>query len=126
MKGDDVTTFEGAIREHRKMWKWIAIQSMKEKRKVQECEYLKLIWIDESELYCSDFCCHYVNSSNRFAFCDDCPLEWPGGGCCLCSRNENLVGLYAQWYDCNDYKKSAFLAYKISKLPERRKREYDL
>lgn len=103
-----------AIENHRKMWKWIAIQTLKQKRIVQKEGYLintEYIGIDND---C--FCCEYTKRYNDN--CVKCPIDW-------CSVNNHCCDdgtLYEKWLECSindDYRESAYLAYKISKLPGR-------
>lgn len=77
-------TKEQAITEHRKMWKWISRQIMKdwkEKCSIKTISNYKYIYIEnnfENEyIHNNCFCCEYVNSEHYLNRCTcSCPLYW--------------------------------------------------
>lgn len=72
---------ETAIKEHRKMWNWIADTAEREKRIVTKEEYLMTC---DYEQYCivnNCFCCEYDEQfdDNSAIACNHCPLVWYEG-----------------------------------------------
>ena len=115
-------TKKEAVENHRKMWRWIAEETLKKEIKVIKSDYLSLIY-DNQHIYeditneC--FCCEYV-SQFIYDVCDRCPITWPGG-CCI---GEN--GLYEKFTYANSLKQRAKLAHMISELPERETSVFDI
>lgn len=125
-------TKERAIKEHRKMWNWIADQYenvTEDLIKLHDIGRLKSYYIKTSHLELADlridcdcFCCEY--DVQFYGDCRHCPLEW--GGCaripCI-KTNDGSAGLYesidmlTDAYSCeNDF----VLCGKIANLPERK------
>ena len=105
-----------AIANHRKMWNWIADETLKRKCKVRKREYFEthgLTDVPRNVCYCCEYSCDES--------CSDCPIEW-GGEYGTCESKDNKgdrKGLYTLWYDEYDYIKAAELARQIAELPER-------
>ena len=102
-------TKEEAIRNHRKMWRWLAENPGKRKD-----DYL---WkVDpEARLYNHCYLCDYVNK-NHHGYCEYCPVEWPEEYCC------EEDGLYSRWQFAmlgEDYTRTAEIAKQIAELPEK-------
>ena len=130
-------TKEQAIKEHRKMWNWIADQYKNGCIKyIYEVEQR---YIDECTNYSSDeiesdsFCCEYSNQNDVSDSCDSCPLAWgnvAGYAYCLESYEINEDGdgrgLYAKIADETwdsseiDFDKVYKLCKQIANLPERK------
>lgn len=112
-----------AIANHRKMWRWIAEETLKQERKVEKWEYFKTLDIMDRDMPFGDcYCCEYAFNED-YTYCRDCPIDW-GGEFGTCKHrdivNDNK-GLYALWCDeLDDYIKAAELAKKIAELPERK------
>lgn len=103
-----------AIKEHRKMWLWIARESIKQKRCMTKEEYLSEYNYPEISSRC--FCCEYVREN--FEHCNMCPVDWITVTSCMGNGS-----YYIGWRNAtikSNYVESAFLAYKISQLPERK------
>ena len=105
-----------AIANHRKMWNWIAEETLKQKRKVEKSEYFKAHGITDippNECYC----CEYSADKK----CDDCLIDWGGefGGCMSRDTLGDRKGLFSLWCVEPNYTKSAELARQIAELPER-------
>lgn len=109
-----------AIANHRKMWNWIADETLRQERKVEKWEYFKANEITDIP-YGECYCCEYVNNRNC-ADCSDCPIDWGGkyGSCTDINILNNEKGLFSLWCDESDYIKSAELAKRIAELPERK------
>lgn len=77
-------TREQAITEHRKMWKWISRQIMKDYKEnysIKTIASYKRIYIKNNfkneYIYYRCFCCEYVYSEDRITRCViECPLYW--------------------------------------------------
>ena len=124
---------EEAIENHRKMWKWIAEETLKREKIVCKEEYLEEYFPDES-IRSGCFCCEYgkqkTNSEENIEenimckWCKFCPLDW--GSDCSTSQcmdksffndNSNLFALFAK---TSSWEEAAKLAKQIAELPERK------
>ncbi len=106
-----------AISNHRKMWNWIADETLKQKRKVDKIDYFERHRV---EVPCNEcYCCEYGYGDDN---CPDCPIEWGGeyGTCNDRVEEFDNKGLYALWYNEFDYSRAAELAKQIAELPERK------
>ena len=130
-----VLTKKEAIRQHRKMWNWIAKQSLKRKWKTTKSDYLcEKIRNNSFERrlrhYC--FCCEYATQAYLDkqlpvgeSGCCFCPINWGGEAkeymCENKIENDN-TNLFALWdaLPLNNYKGAAKLAQQIALLPERK------
>ena len=110
-------TKKEAVENHRKMWRLIAEETLKRKRKVFKNEYLSLYNIQDIVDEC--FCCEYASQITN-EVCSMCPIIWPGGSC----HGEN--GLYATFSRARTFKQHAELAHIISVLPERETTVFDI
>lgn len=104
-------TREQAVKEYRKMWKWIADETEKRKTKVYKDQYFtenKIIDIPRNLCYLCEMC-HFVCSE-----CP-CPVDWgEDEDIVLCGDFESP---YDSWVDSYDWKDSARLAREIANLP---------
>lgn len=113
-------TKEEAIRQHRELWKWIAVETLKQRRIVMKYEYFH-----DKEHICFDcYCCEYdAYFHQTAATCLLCPIDWNSTAyrnmCEDKSKKNDRKNIYNLWLKTNDYKTAALLAYKISKLPEK-------
>ena len=89
------STKDQAIAEHRKMWRWIYDETVKQKRPVSKEEYLEKNNI--FGLYSDCFLCEYsIDERNKngmnFHICDYCPLDWDSKAKneCKCTRKVNF------------------------------------
>lgn len=113
-------TFDEAVENHRKMWRWIAIQTLKKKRIVIKSEYIAAF--NSQTILNNCFCCEYTVQFHTGLNCLYCPIEWNSYERFYnCERNRDSYGIYGRWYKTKNYKEAALLAYKISKLPARKK-----
>ena len=112
-----------AIELHRKMWNWIADESIRQKRKVREKDYFYTMQISEEEQPLLDsYACEYaVEKSRKIKYCGSCckycPINW-GGDDNDCLNDESL---FTKWSSCgkSDYEEAARLAREIANLLER-------
>ena len=103
-------TREEAIKNHRKMWRWLAKNPEKWKT-----DYLEK-FDPEADLDEDCYLCEYV-AENHNGICRSCPVAWPGGTCHAPHR-----GLYFKWIVAKGeerYSLSAELARQIAELPEK-------
>ena len=119
-------TKEQAIREHRKMWHWIARETLKLKRKVSEQEYL-LKFFEYEELISDYILCDYakgeMEKGDHAYSCLCCPIDWGSKckhSCVDFSKDGDCKGLYLRWWDSIDWQEAAALARQIAELPERK------
>ena len=108
------TTKDEFINEHRKMWTWIANETLRRKEKVEKYQYLshnvtKVVYND-----C--WLCDYVYLTHK-GHCEYCPLKWldtDGNEVNWCWEPSN--SLYQAWNKEENYQKAYELAYKIDNL----------
>ncbi len=124
-------TKEEAIREHRKMWYWIADETKKRKYVVSKIDYLDEFNIES--ITCDCFLCEYaaqqmksldipvnINKTEYPYRCTACPVQWHGFNCLEKRFMTNENGLYRLWIIAKrdgKYRKAAKIAKKIAKLP---------
>lgn len=121
------------IQKHKDMWQIIALETMKQKRKIQKSDYIDLDPSHRELVYTTNYCyacqaayIRKININNNpddptdsntvdHARCEYCPFIWPGK---RCVHPHDSNGLYEQWLITPeyDYKRAAKLALKISKL----------
>lgn len=124
-------TKQEAICEHRKMWKWIAGETRKQKRCVGKAEYQIAHGRQSFEILNDCFCCQFsMDYPDDHAECERCPIEFDSSAdeyMCVYTSNESAEsnlsdGLYAAWeYDCQfgDWQHAAEMADIIATLSER-------
>lgn len=111
-----------AIANHRKMWRWIADETEKQKDFICKHNYFDEMGIRYPERPSRDcYCCEYAAS------CKDCPIDWLSDCdrymCCDKSVNNDNAGLFREWERCflyGDWREAAALARQIAELPERK------
>ncbi len=136
---------ELAIKEHRKMWKWISRQIMKdwkEQCSIKTISNYKHIYVENNfkNKYIRNncFCCNYLFNKYDYCCCeDDCPLYWNAENTeKLCTKGyygsilkifnnavKNLVtvGLIDEYSTCEEVaRRLSKMAYKIAMLEERK------
>lgn len=124
-------TKEEAIRDHRKMWNWIAIMLKSERYKAFDYTgcgfgygttvvflkqaYLNMIGL-KGEVYCDCFCCEYaIHQDNQSCDCESCPVVWQNGEC----NNSEYKQFTRLPYTPENLPKAVELALKIATLPEK-------
>lgn len=138
-------TREQAITEHRKMWKWISRQIMKDYKEnysIKTIASYKKIYIENNfkneYIHYRCFCCEYVHSKDRINRClSNCPLYWNAENTeKLCTKGYygSLDRIFddatsgsvtkdsiEEYFVCEEgAKKLSKMAYKISMLEERK------
>lgn len=107
-------TREQAIIEHRKMWNWIADETLKRERKVDKEDYFRehreYSQIPIHFCWCCEYC-EYI----EMRFCNECIIDWGFERC------TNTHSSYRNWRQCDnyDYIEAAKYAKQIAELPER-------
>lgn len=137
-------TREQAITEHRKMWKWISRQIMKDYKEnysIKTIVSYKNIYLENNfkneHVRNSCFCCDYAYSKLSYIICSFCPLYWNAE----CTEIECEEGYYGsinkifndvtigsvnkdsteEYLVCEEVvKKLSRMAYKIAMLEERK------
>lgn len=117
-------TREQALFEHRKMWNWIADETLKRKVCVTKEDYFETFkneYSDKIESNC--WCCEYIKNKYGFRKCSKCIIDWN-----KCGEPVSFIcmsGLFGKWFDLviiyyksNDYEKASDLARQIASLPE--------
>ena len=111
-------TKEQAVKEHRKMWNWLADKTLERRKKVTKENYFREEYRNKIRIcnYC--WCCEYDNHHNKIDDCNECPIEWDGTDKTKCMASSSS---YNQWCKTSndDYEIAAELARKIANLPER-------
>ena len=139
-------TKQQAISEHRKMWNWIADETIKREEIVDKCDYFSsdmpriiyrpLHWCYVCEyargkcikLSGSDIDCPICNK-HCFDMCKYCPIEWESEAEKRMCENKYIAddfkGLYALWCkycDEEDWEAAARIAKRIAELSERKEK----
>jgi hypothetical protein len=138
-------TREQAIAEHRKMWKWISRQIMKDYKEQYSIKYItryKCIYLKNNfkneHVRNSCFCCDYAYSKSSYIICSFCPLYWNAecteiecteGYCGSISKifSNATIGLVTkdsteEYLVCEEgAKRLSRMAYKIAMLEERKR-----
>ena len=118
-------TKEWTIAEHRKMWQWIAEETLKRERIVYKKEYLEEYFPNE-DIRCNCFCCEYDTKFDGNA-CSHCPILWGTEDVTssyFCERGDDY-GIKGLWTLCDyltmdkQYKEASIIAKKIANLPEK-------
>ena len=105
-------TREQAIAEHRKMWRWIAEETLKRKKKVWKENYFKEHPEYKEHPMNGCWCCEYVHQYDDI--CSKCPLKWPDNIFCIF-----INSFYKKWFFEADYEKAAKYAREIAELGEK-------
>lgn len=113
-------TKEEAVRQHRELWRWIAIETLRQRRVINKQKY----FADKEYVTHCCYCCEYgIQLSTGKYCCDLCPIEWSSNvsetPCLDKGYDGDEESMYGLWSNTHTYKEAALLAYKISKLPER-------
>ena len=131
-------TKQQAVEEHRKMWRWIAEETEKQKRIVYKWDYLKF-YDEYIDLANECFCCEYTYQHHR-AECEKCPIDWDvecekcpidwDSECdeYMCQNktdfeDDNLYTLWNRACGAENWKEAAKLARQIAELPESEEEE---
>lgn len=111
-----------AVENHRKMWTWIALETLKRKSKMEKEDYFNEIMPSlKGKIFNNCFCCNYAKQLRySVEFCEMCPLKWPFKDC--------TYSTYFLWHETtsSDYEKAAIYALEIASLTERPNQEFDL
>lgn len=106
-------TREQAIAKHRKLWNWIADETIRTKTPTPKYAYfISKLRIYNVPMNCC-YCCEYTIKILK-ATCKDCPINWEYGDCTLSEYEK-----WSEAYNNNDYELAAKYARIIANLPER-------
>lgn len=113
-------TKERAITLHRRMWRWIGLKTLKEKRCVWKGEWFNRFGL--KIISCACYCCEYAQQFMQYpdwlnVRCFYCPIDW--GGERNCCDGKALFELWRYEKDMGNWQKAGKLALQIAELPER-------
>ncbi len=126
-------TREQAIKEHRKMWNWIADETLKRKKCVDKKDYFGEHPEYEEFLcvpVCFCWCCEYdseklldyvnLNKDGEQQSCSFCPIDFHNSDFYRkCLNDESVFTEWLRSFDYN-YEQAAKYARMIAELPERK------
>uniref|UniRef100_A0AAU8B0Y0 Uncharacterized protein n=1 Tax=Dulem virus 36 TaxID=3145754 RepID=A0AAU8B0Y0_9CAUD len=105
-----INIFNNAIENHKKLWNWIADETLRSCRKVKKSEYFKANKVGYAKSSC--YCCQFVEDIrevvNIVPFCSChvlCPINWNTESC---TENDSLYMKWegaVEWYDCYKFAK---------------------
>lgn len=118
---------EETITLHRKMWAWIADETLKRNKPVPKEEYFSEHNIGDDDIpfnqcYCCDFTLSSPKRDLEWVNCMACPLIWgkTETSTCIILEKDKRSGAYYRWYtEKRSPKISSYLARIIANLPER-------
>ena len=110
-------TKKEAVENHRKMWLWIAEETLKRKKKMEKEDYFKEVRPGLKSVLNDCFCCQYVSNIGS-NLCIKCPIIWDKTYC--------VDSRYCEWLFELDYNLAAKYANDIANLPERPDKEFDI
>ena len=112
-------TKKRSITLHRRMWRWIGLKTLKEKRCVNKSEWFAKFGGDvdvRDNCYCCEYAMQFLAShrDDNMSLCRFCPIDWGGLNCMY-----KLFSLWniAVWLQI--YEEAAKFALQIAELPER-------
>ena len=107
-------TKKEAVENHRKMWSWIAEETLFKKTKIHKKDYFEHFGI-RAIPFRMCYLCEYVNTLNVKLFkCRKCPIDWGKRKTCYADDS-----LYYKWYKTSDHELCAKYAKEISELEEK-------
>lgn len=119
-------TFDETIENHRKMWNWIADETLKRKQFVKKEEYFIQNGLHYEEYGTNCYCCQYVDEQLHplsYRNCNLCPIKWTNNEkyrraeCCY---EDVLFKKWIDTYEFNEWEDAAKYAKQIANLPARR------
>lgn len=112
-------TRKQAIKNHRKMWRWIKEKTLERRRCVSKDEYFIEHNIHDSDIpFLGCYACDYIRGEP----CEKCPIQWDGVSCSVLNKRGDGQGVFSKWVTAimdSDFEKAAELAGIIAELPER-------
>ena len=109
-------TKKQAVKEHRKMWNWIADETERQKRKVSKEDYFNAHPEYEMRPLLDCFCCEY-DDQHELRNCRYCPVLWNTENH-RCYWNGTVFGSWGSTESC-EWNNAALYAREIANLPER-------
>lgn len=115
-------TYETAIENHRRMWRWIANETKERRKKVTKLDYAYEINSYVQNLASMCWACEYANIDG----CYNCPLKWGEHLTDTCLHIYNNTpgqikdGIFTAWRNENqNWEENAKYAEQIAELPTR-------
>ena len=124
-------TKERAITLHRRMWRWIGLKTLKEKRCVKDEEWFERFRLERIHYIC--YCCEYASQFLFFLYLNNISRVFASGGstCNFCpidcggkkhrSDKQALFELWRYAIARNNWQEAGKLALQIAELPERKR-----
>lgn len=107
-----------AIALHRKMWNYIADETVQRETVVSKVEAIVHIGVIWQDVAYRCFCCEYgMQHFGPTLRCAACPIAWPKGSNCY--EEGELYDLWEDTVDTGDWLEAARLAREIANLPEK-------
>ena len=106
-------TKEETIKNHRKMWNWLAKTGKRYKFDTPEIQTFP-------DLFNDCFLCEYSKACNfgkGHGCCRFCPLEWPEIE--RCYGKDRQDGIFDKWLDTENIEEKKAIALQIANLPEK-------
>lgn len=100
-------TRELTIKLHRRLWRWVAKETRRQKRIVKKWEY-PLFLKEYKYVKCDCWACEYTDQN-----CDYCPIKWKEGFCFFTGSE------FLEWSRSKTWEEAAKWAEIIANLPEK-------
>ena len=109
-----------AVALHRRLWNWIADETVKQQRKVQKFEYPPF---KHFKILSNCWCCEYARTARKndivkkgremlkTPICEYCPIHWENDKC--------SDGEFDEWFVSDTWQEAEHWARVIAELPER-------
>ena len=110
--------------QHKKMWNWVADQTIKRKQKVTKDEYFKRKNI--KKIYIPENCCYACevaamsaikNNVSHLKMCDYCPINWDTKMLKTKGDRKCVQSIYNEWLTEKNWRRCAELARTIANMP---------
>lgn len=112
-------TKQECVENHRKMWNWIADETLRRKKVVTKYDYFKMVAPNSMCPLMACWCCEYCQCK-----CENCPIDWGDGKKCYTDNSDydmfTHFGEISHLLYPRVYLEAAKYARNIANLPERK------
>lgn len=112
-----------AVAAHRKMWNWIADETLKRKCCVHKSEYFHFSGYKGVIPFSNCFCCQYIREHKKssIVLCAECPIVFYPLAKTIanCTNSNSPFKLWVDSFNVGDWNLAAKYAREIAELPER-------
>lgn len=122
-----ILTKEEAILRHRMMWEWIADETLKNKKCVDDRDAFRHFKWNMNDGVSLCWCCEYTRERCTDESCTHCPIIWPSHMETMQCIDYDMPfygnGIFDIWVKCvnkSDWRTAAYYALYISMLPEKK------